>query len=335
MEKNRNAYWDNLKAALIFCVVLGHFLLPVSPKEPLVHTVFNWIYLFHMPAFVLVSGYFSRSYVRKNNKEYKLVGYVGLYVLLTVCIWAVNLALGNKINVKEILSTSSAQWYLLSMAFWLLAIPFVVRLKTPFAFFAFIALGILAGSIQSCGNFLTLSRTIVFFPFFLAGYCFGDFFPEKTKPWMRVLAALILISFACILFLYKEDLGMFLKIIYGNNSYKNLGLSTKTGIIYRFVWYIVASVMTFSVMCLIPKKRFIFTYIGERTLGIYFVHRLLRDIVTKTGMYKAVKTDWLVLLICVLISAAVVLISSAKPISAFLNRFFRMDFLIKSKSDNK
>ena len=151
-EKYRNAYWDNLKAVLIFFVVLGHFLIPVAPKETLVNTVYYGIYLFHMPAFIFVSGYFSRSYVKRDRKELKVYGFVALYLLLTVCIFIVNLLLRNKIQILEFLSTTSAQWYMLAMAFWLLAIPFVVRLKTPVAFIFHIALGLFVGCAQSCGR---------------------------------------------------------------------------------------------------------------------------------------------------------------------------------------
>ena len=33
VEGNRLIYWDNLKAILIFCVCLGHVLLPVLQEE--------------------------------------------------------------------------------------------------------------------------------------------------------------------------------------------------------------------------------------------------------------------------------------------------------------
>jgi fucose 4-O-acetylase-like acetyltransferase len=59
--------WDNAKGVLIFLVVFGHFLLPYRSVS-LVGKVFNLIYLFHMPAFVFVSGYLSRI-VSDNRKS--------------------------------------------------------------------------------------------------------------------------------------------------------------------------------------------------------------------------------------------------------------------------
>ncbi len=52
MNKERDYFFDNLKAVLIFLVVLGHFLLPIRGDNPLV-VVKRLIYVFHMPLFVL------------------------------------------------------------------------------------------------------------------------------------------------------------------------------------------------------------------------------------------------------------------------------------------
>ena len=60
MNKERDYFFDNLKAVLIFLVVLGHFLLPIHGESVLV-VVKRLIYVFHMPLFVFVSGYFAKK----------------------------------------------------------------------------------------------------------------------------------------------------------------------------------------------------------------------------------------------------------------------------------
>lgn len=59
-------YWDNMKAVLIFLVVLGHVILPVRENNDVLSVLFYTIYLFHMPAFVFVAGFFSKNYVKKE-----------------------------------------------------------------------------------------------------------------------------------------------------------------------------------------------------------------------------------------------------------------------------
>ena len=57
---SRSAYWDNIKGFLIILVVFAHCLFNLQ-NSPLNNAVVDAIYMFHMPAFVFVSGYFSKS----------------------------------------------------------------------------------------------------------------------------------------------------------------------------------------------------------------------------------------------------------------------------------
>ena len=56
--KSRIYFFDNLRALLIFLVVLGHmFEIFVSRISDIAYV---FIYLFHMPLFVFCSGYFAK-----------------------------------------------------------------------------------------------------------------------------------------------------------------------------------------------------------------------------------------------------------------------------------
>ena len=80
MEKSiaisRNPFIDALKGILILLVLLGHTIQYASGKDYLSSGAFydNWafklIYGFHMPAFMLISGYlFHHSVVTKSMKN--------------------------------------------------------------------------------------------------------------------------------------------------------------------------------------------------------------------------------------------------------------------------
>ena len=81
MAKERNAYFDNMKALLIFLVVLGHVLSNFAGDD----SVGEWIYLvifsFHMPAFLFVTGYFARSDPKKVIGQL-LILYLIMYFLV-------------------------------------------------------------------------------------------------------------------------------------------------------------------------------------------------------------------------------------------------------------
>ena len=93
--------------------------------------------------------------------------------------------------------------------------------------------------------------------------------------------------------------------------------------------------MSAGIMCLIPTRRNAFTYIGERTLAVYIVHRFVRDALKFSGFYEAMNSELLQLTACILISATVVLLASMAPISKALNRFFHLDFLVYSDGKNE
>jgi fucose 4-O-acetylase-like acetyltransferase len=64
--KERDYYFDNAKFLLIFLVVFGHLISPVKDQSELVYTIYNFIYTFHMPAFILISGYFTKGFFKKG-----------------------------------------------------------------------------------------------------------------------------------------------------------------------------------------------------------------------------------------------------------------------------
>ena len=67
MKGTRDLRVDNVRGVLIFLVVAGHFLLPVN-GERLTMNLMYLIYSFHMPCFMLVSGYLSHGiYTRERG----------------------------------------------------------------------------------------------------------------------------------------------------------------------------------------------------------------------------------------------------------------------------
>ncbi|WP_395966755.1 acyltransferase family protein, partial [Brevundimonas diminuta] len=58
--KPRIAVWDNARFLLIVLVVIGHAISTVRTDSQLGFALYAYIYLFHMPAMILLSGMFSR-----------------------------------------------------------------------------------------------------------------------------------------------------------------------------------------------------------------------------------------------------------------------------------
>ena len=72
-NQNRNAFIDIIKGVAIFLMLWGHciqYCIARSGLDFYENNVFRFIYTFHMPLFMLVSGYlFFFSFSKRNLKE--------------------------------------------------------------------------------------------------------------------------------------------------------------------------------------------------------------------------------------------------------------------------
>jgi fucose 4-O-acetylase-like acetyltransferase len=60
-SKARLPLWDNARFTAITLVVVGHAILRLIDGSDTSYGVYLVIYAFHVPVFVLVSGYFAKS----------------------------------------------------------------------------------------------------------------------------------------------------------------------------------------------------------------------------------------------------------------------------------
>lgn len=65
--KEREAYWDAVKALLIMLVIAGHSIQFIQGGDIWDNLVFKGIYMFHMPLFVMVSGYFGITGIERRG----------------------------------------------------------------------------------------------------------------------------------------------------------------------------------------------------------------------------------------------------------------------------
>ena len=61
-DKVRDERIDSVKYWLIVLVIAGHvFMRPEFSHSTACVVAWKWIYIFHMPLFIFISGYFSRK----------------------------------------------------------------------------------------------------------------------------------------------------------------------------------------------------------------------------------------------------------------------------------
>ena len=266
----RNPYFDNTRAVLIFLVVFGHMIQPFIDERISLHTMYHWIYTFHMPAFILISGFFAKG---SSEKEYiwKLVkNLLAPYITFQIIYTAYYFWLGKQGWDVGLFYPHWSLWFLLSLFCWhLLLIPFK-KLHPRIGLVLALALGIAAGYFNGIGHTFSLSRTLVFFPYFLIGYWLTEGHLLKLKKnRVKILSLISMIGVGALIhFTSQIEIGWLL----GSKPYEELGVGWNGGFI-RLSVYVVSFVMVISVLSWVPQRIVKgFTYIGTRTLYIYLLH---------------------------------------------------------------
>ena len=72
--KKHYLYFDYLKFFLIFFVVFGH-MIEKYIENPVMRAIYFFIYSFHMPVFIFISGMFAK-YDKKRCLRYLLIYFI-------------------------------------------------------------------------------------------------------------------------------------------------------------------------------------------------------------------------------------------------------------------
>ena len=108
--KQRDYLFDNYKAFLILLVVIGHFIEPAYNNNTLLYTLKWLIFSFHMPAFIFISGYFSKRELPFLTLVRKLLV---PYVIYELCYYFMYTELLHKDTGLYFLRPKFSLWYII------------------------------------------------------------------------------------------------------------------------------------------------------------------------------------------------------------------------------
>ena len=131
-------------------------------------------------------------------------------------------------------------------------------------------LGILVGYFDIIDSYLSLSRTIVFFPLFLLGFYFKkEHFLKLRNHKVQFMSLLFFFSFFIICYISPE---MEYKWLFGSMPYRVLGQEGLNGGLIRLAVYGLTLIATVGFLALVPKRNLFFTKWGTRSIYIYLLH---------------------------------------------------------------
>ncbi|MEC1722452.1 acyltransferase family protein [Schinkia azotoformans] len=283
--KQREFYYDNAKFLLIFLVVIGHFITTFIGNG-VIEQIYIFIYLFHMPAFILVSGYFSKGfqkegYVLKITKKI-LVPYFFFQIIYSVYYYFL---LDKSELTIAIFKPQWSLWFLLSLFCWHLLLFVFTKIK--YSLLVSVLIGIIVGYFDAIGGYLSLSRTFVLFPVFLLGfYMKKEHFEKLTSNKGKLLSAVAIVIMLFIIHYILVDMPK--EWMYGSKSYEKLGAGWEGGII-RLLYYGMSLIMIFSFFTFVPKKEYFFSKWGTRTLYVYLLHGFIIRYFRTTNLVPFIK----------------------------------------------
>ena len=326
MTKERDYFFDNVKAVLMFLVVLGHLLLPIHGESILV-VVKRLIYVFHMPLFVFVSGYFAKTFYKNGRYNYRKILYLAkAYLVFVVAIQLVYVASGyQRFSQINLFSQSGAPWYLFAMIAWYLTIPVVRGRRPAFILVLSLVLALAAGFFREIGDFLCLSRILVFGPFFYLGYYMEHEHMQQLlqRRYRRVvIPAAGLIAGGILLF--GQQLDDPLSMVYENFSYYELE-NVGSGLLVRLMLLLAACILSWALLFFVPQRKTRISAIGQNTMPVYMLHRILRDILMFAGIYEYVEDGGLsVLFLFGLLSICMIFMLSRPAVVRVWNRLLAL-----------
>ena len=134
--------------------------------------VSNVIYSFHMPCFILLSGYLSKGVTTQRTKEIDTLLYP--FVVFQVFNFIFTYFTGYGHGSINLFSPAYLNWYIIALFFWRLFLPFFQKMKKVVVVIVTLAVLWLLSGYGVPNSFLSFYRIFYFLPFFMLGYYIDD-----------------------------------------------------------------------------------------------------------------------------------------------------------------
>jgi fucose 4-O-acetylase-like acetyltransferase len=279
----RDAFFDNAKYLTIVLVAVGHAWEPLRDGSRAASALYLLVYAFHMPAFIIISGYFSRGFDAGPKRLKRLV--TGLVVPYVVFETAYTLYTRWTDQVPDrpisLLDPLYLTWFLAALFVWRLTTPLwrAVRWPLPLA----LAVAALA-TFAPLADDLALQRTLQFLPYFVLGLCLK---PEHFQLIRHRMARIVAVPvFAGALTVaYWAAPRMTAAWFLHDDSAGELGAPAWYGPVMTLVLLGSSLLLVACFLAWVPRRRTWFTALGAGTLYGYLLHGFVAQGAKSWGWY--------------------------------------------------
>src|SRR3954471_17203112 len=157
----RQTWVDQARWVAIALVLVGHFVGLLRVRSELARGISDFVYVFHIPALVLLAGWGARRIKASGDGLVKIFWQLLVpYVIFQLIAFAANRVLEGSHPSWAFVNQTFGLWFLVALAAWRLLAPWFHGLRWPVA--AALAVALLAGLSPRIGEFLSLSRICFF-----------------------------------------------------------------------------------------------------------------------------------------------------------------------------
>jgi len=281
--RRRDPLLDNAKVLAVGLVVVGHSWNNLRGLAP-VEGGYLLLYLFHMPLFVLVTGYLSRGATTlTSSRAQRIVGGLVVPYLVFQSGYGVLADLASIEPARPgLVSPSWLMWFLAALACWRVTAPVWSHLRAPVAVAVLVSL---LGGISSEGA-LALTQVLGLLPFFVLGLRLRPRHLEWLRtPRVRAAAAGVLVVAAVACYVRAPLSDQQMEWVYWRSSYAQLGVGWLEGGLVRLGLLLAGLVLAAAFLALTPRRRLWFTPLGAHTMYAYLLHGLVVLVALALGLF--------------------------------------------------
>ena len=263
----RDPWFDNAKILLVTLVVVGHSWT-LLPSGRFHSSAYDFLYLWHVPAFVMVTGYLSRRFTWSRRDLRRLLTTVVVpYLVFEGLLALFRVTVGGEQLEQVWIDPHWPMWYLAVLFLWRLVTPVLRRLRSALPLSVAVSL---AGGWVGIEAF-DIDRAVGLLPFFTLGVLAEQRHLDALRSHRGRVLGLAALGVALVT-AYALGGRIGNEWLYYRTSYAALGHVWLTGPLVRLGLLAAGTTLALSFLALVPTRRTWLSALGPASLVVYLCH---------------------------------------------------------------
>ena len=279
------------------------------------------VYAFHMPAFAIISGYFSKSDAPTRVQMARVITDILLPYVIFEALWTLTKWLVEGRANPNLTQPSWTLWFLLALGIFRLVLPYLALLRWPLLWTVVISIG--AGYLPNLDSTFSLSRTLGLLPFFTLGWWLREhdvverFGLLRRRAWWVPVAAVAVFAVAGWAAWFFVDGWREMNLrewLFYDENYSSIGGTQWWAGGVRLALMVDRDRPERGVLRAPAARTHWWTHFGQYTMYVYLLHSFVLYPFRESGLLRDLDPTWLWLPIVIVASVLIALGLATKPV---------------------